>query len=156
MTHSMKETSRHLKVLYLITLRQIKDISNQQMDCNLAERSCSRLTNPHCKVNNARIFSIKGRNVKKFILIFMFTLALSSCATTRWDHPTKSQTSSYLDLLHCKQTATLYANETGLAHDEVFIKNESEKCMSEKYGWAKEKDYPIRYYLPFPFNLFLA
>jgi len=38
----------------------------------------------------------------------------------------------------------------------VFIKNESEKCMSEKYGWAKEKDYPIRYYLPFPFNLFLA
>ena len=93
--------------------------------------------------------------MNKFILVFMIALTLSSCATTHWEHPTKSQASNHLDWLHCKQTATLYANETGYSQDKVFIKDEAEKCMIEKYGWVKKKDYSIRYYLPIPFNLFL-
>ncbi len=94
--------------------------------------------------------------MNKYILVLIIATTLSSCATTRWEHPTKKQTSSYLDLLHCKQDANLYAVETGYSHDKIFIKSETDKCMSEKYGWVKEKDYSIRYYLPFPFNLFLT
>lgn len=85
----------------------------------------------------------------------MIALALSSCVIMRWENPKKNQANSYLDLLHCKQTATLYANEIRYSYDKVFIKNETEKCMREKHGWVKEKDYSIRYYLPFPINLFL-
>jgi hypothetical protein len=91
--------------------------------------------------------------VNKFILALIIVTTLSSCATTRWEHPTKKQTSSYLDSLHCKQDAKLYAGETGYSHDQTFIKSESDKCMIGKYGWMKKKDYPLRYYLPFPFNL---
>jgi len=100
-------------------------------------------------------FPIKGTMVNKLILFLMITLTLSGCATTRWEHPMKSQASNHLDWLHCMQTATLYANETGYSHDKVFIMDEAEKCMIEKYGWVKKKDYSIRYYLPIPFNLFL-
>ena len=92
----------------------------------------------------------------KLIIIVVITTTLSSCATTRWEHPTKKQTSSYLDLLHCKQDANQYAADSGYSQDKTLIKNETDKCMNEKYGWIKEKDYPLRYYLPFPFNLFLA
>ena len=86
----------------------------------------------------------------------VISTALSSCATTRWEHPTKKQTSSYLDLLHCKQDARQYAVESGRPQDNILIKNETDICMNEEHGWIKEKDYPLRYYLPFPFNLFLA
>ena len=90
------------------------------------------------------------------LLIFIFiTTALSSCATTtRWEHPTKKQTGSYLDLLHCKQGTNQYVMKSGHSQDKTFIKNGIDKCMNEKYGWTKEKDSPLRYYLPFPFNLF--
>ena len=94
--------------------------------------------------------------MNKFILIIVFATTLSGCATTRWEHPTKKHTSSYLDLLHCKQDAKIIAEQSGYLHDKKLIKKESDKCMSEKYGWIKEKEYPLRYYLPFPFNLFLA
>lgn len=91
------------------------------------------------------------------LLIFIFiTTALSSCATTRWEHPTKKQTGSYLDLLHCKQGTNQYVIKSGHSQDKTFIKNEIDKCMNNKYGWTKEKDSPLRYYLPFPFNLFFA
>jgi hypothetical protein len=93
---------------------------------------------------------------KLIIIVVITTTTLSSCATTRWEHPTKKQTSSYLDLLHCKQDASQYAADSGYSQDKTLIKNETDKCMNEKYGWIKEKDYPLRYYLPFPFNLFLA
>ena len=93
----------------------------------------------------------------KFIIIICITTALSSCATTtHWEHPTKKQTGSYLDLLHCKQSANQSAIKSGNSHDKEFIKNEADKCMNEKYGWSKEEDSPLRYYLPFPFNLFFA
>lgn len=92
----------------------------------------------------------------KFILMMVIMVTLSSCATTRWEHPTKKQTSSYLDLLHCKQSANQYVVESGYSQDKALIMKETDKCMKEKYGWIKEKDYPLRYYLPFPFNLFLA
>ena len=92
----------------------------------------------------------------KPILILVIAISLSSCATTRWEHPTKKPTSSYLDLLHCKQDASQYAEESGYSQDKILIKNETDKCMNEKYGWIKEKEYPLRYYLPFPLNLLLA
>jgi hypothetical protein len=92
----------------------------------------------------------------KLILIVVITTTLSSCATTRWEPPTKKETSSYLDLLHCKQGANQYAVESGQSQDKTLNKKETDKCMDEEYGWIKEKDYPLRYYLPFPFNLFLA
>ena len=92
----------------------------------------------------------------KLILIVVFAISLSSCATTRWEHPTKKPTSSYLDLLHCKQDASQYAEESEYSQDKILIKNEIDKCMNEKYGWIKEKEYPLRYYLPFPLNLLLA
>lgn len=95
--------------------------------------------------------------MKKIILAFIISLALSGCATTtRWEHPTKGHLSNHLDLLHCKQAAKIYADENGYSEDKEFIKDETENCMSKQYGWIKEKDYPIRYYLPFPFNLFAA
>ena len=91
----------------------------------------------------------------KFIIIICITTALSSCTTTtRWEHPTKKQTGSYLDLLHCKQDANQSAIKSGDSQNKEFIKNEINKCMNEKYGWSKEEDSPLRYYLPFPFNLF--
>ncbi len=43
--------------------------------------------------------------MNKFILILVIAITLSGCATTRWEHPTKKHTNSYLDLLHCKQDA---------------------------------------------------
>ena len=92
----------------------------------------------------------------KLIIIMVTIAALSSCATTRWEHPTKKQTSSYLDLLHCKQSAKQNTVESEYSQDKVLIKEKIDKCMNEKYGWIKDKDYPLRYYLPFPFNLFLA
>ena len=92
--------------------------------------------------------------MKKYIVVIIVTLC--SCATTQWEHPTKKPTSSYLDLLHCKQDAREHAGESGYLHDKELIKNDTDKCMSERYGWIKEKDYPLRYYLPFPFNLFLS
>ena len=61
----------------------------------------------------------------KFIIIICITTALSSCATTtRWEHPTKKQTGSYLDLLHCKQGANQSAIKSGNLQDKEFIKNE--------------------------------
>jgi hypothetical protein len=93
----------------------------------------------------------------KFIIIICITTALSSCATTtRWEHPTKKQTGSYLDLLHCKQGANQSAIKSGNLQDKEFIKNEIDECMNEKYGWSKEEEFPLLYYLPFPFNLFFA
>jgi len=94
--------------------------------------------------------------MNKFILIIIIATTLSGCATTRWEHPTKKPASSYLDLLHCKQDAKKIAEKSGYSHDKTLIKNESENCMSKKYGWIKENDYPLRYYLPFPLNLLLA
>ena len=90
------------------------------------------------------------------IIILVIATALSSCATTRWEHPTKKLTSSYLDQLHCKQDAGQYATNSGYSQDKTLINIKTDKCMNEKYGWIKEKDYPLHYYLPFPFNLFLA
>ena len=76
----------------------------------------------------------------KFIIIICITTALSSCATTtHWEHPTKKQTGSYLDLLHCKQSANQSVIKSGNSHDKEFIKSEADKCMNEKYGWSKEK-----------------
>ena len=93
----------------------------------------------------------------KFIIIICITTALSSCATTtHWEHPTKKQTGSYLDLLHCKQSANQSAIKYANSRDKEFIKSETEKCMNEKYGWSKKEDSHFRYYLPFPFNLFSA
>jgi len=86
----------------------------------------------------------------------VITTTLSSCATTRREHSTKKQTSSYLDLLHCKQVVNQHAVESNYSQDKTLIKTETDKCIHEKYGWIKEMDYPLRYYLPFPFNLFLA
>ena len=95
--------------------------------------------------------------MNKFILLIVITTTLlSSCATTRWEHQTKKPTSSYLDLLHCKQDAKNAAKKLGYSHDKSLIKKHTDNCMSEKYGWIKENEYPLRYYLPFPFNLFLA
>lgn len=93
---------------------------------------------------------------KLIIIVVITTATMSSCATTHWEHPTRKPTSSYLDLLHCKQDANQYAFKSGHSQNKTLIKNETEKCMIEKHGWIKEKDYPLRYYLPFPFNLFLA
>tara|TARA_B100000686_G_scaffold57111_1_gene61307 strand:+ start:2203 stop:2481 length:279 start_codon:yes stop_codon:yes gene_type:complete len=88
----------------------------------------------------------------RFILIIIIIIPLSSCATGGWEHPTKNQSGSYLDLLHCKQEISLYMN----SQDQKLNKNEIEKCMQKKYGWIKNEESILRYYLPFPFNLLSA
>ena len=84
------------------------------------------------------------------------TITLSSCAASRWAHPTKNQAGSYLDLLHCKQTEDPCGISDRKDQDKKFIKNEIDKCMQTRYGWIKKKENPLRYYLPFPFNLYFA
>ena len=90
------------------------------------------------------------------LILLVTTVALSGCSTTSWKHPSKKQTGSYLDLLHCKQEANQFAQKSGDLENITLIQQKTDKCMIEKYGWAKEKKYPIRYYLPFPFNILMA
>lgn len=92
----------------------------------------------------------------KFIILIFGAAILISCSTTSWKHPVKKPTSSYLDQLHCKQEAKNSVLESGLINNNILIKKETDKCMIKKYGWIKEEKYPLLYYLPFPFNLFLA
>tara|TARA_Y100001936_G_C16077507_1_gene675092 strand:+ start:1730 stop:2014 length:285 start_codon:yes stop_codon:yes gene_type:complete len=91
----------------------------------------------------------------KLILTIILFTSLSSCATTRWEHLTKNQAESYLDLLHCKEHSSLNIKKYKNSVKQKLIKNDIDKCMKNKYGWIKKSE-RIRYYLPFPFSLFVV
>jgi hypothetical protein len=73
------------------------------------------------------------------LLLVLTALALSSCASKVYVHPTKDATDFNRDKYDCQQVATQNAYQMGMAGNMFWIADQMQQCLEMKHGWVEQR-----------------
>lgn len=77
-------------------------------------------------------------NLLSLAMLFVTTLALSSCGPKLYVHSTKNATDFNRDKFDCQQVATQNAYQMGMAGNPFWIASQTQECLVMKHGWVEQ------------------
>jgi len=77
--------------------------------------------------------------MKKIIYLLVVVIIISGCATTQWQHPSKTASDFEKDKYECMNQGVESTHQWGDSGNPFIIFSEAEKCLQYRYGWKKVK-----------------
>lgn len=75
----------------------------------------------------------------KKMIAFLLAALLTGCAQKMFVHETKNSQDFQRDLYDCQQIAAQYTANLGYHGNPFIIRDETQKCLENKYGWQEQR-----------------